>query len=363
MYYAFNPCYNDFIIQSFYVALFAKYQRRINMFSRYPIKKQPQKQAAPSITRLLQQHAISSQQTGTVQAPETKSGHTYHLPPLVLTSSAAKSRQAQPKPSAQKLAPTITKLPPLVLKPSATGSSSEVPSSSLSAETDAAHTSTTDEQALLNTLFDKYEMSRLKDYQNKIIRLEPQLKHFQRHPDWEGSNCHGYTFYEDTAHFIEASEFIDEYSESSSKNVVVFLRGNDIAHSGIIEGTHLRHLLIGIGIIRTQIGPTDTLGYDKRFNLPEDLELLMPYQQLLEIRANMSSMMGNALEHNLFTPDELAFLGDTEQEYETIYNKMHDKIDEFLDNEDYTILNYIQSKSEPRILQIYRRIAQLFFFA
>lgn len=324
------------------------------MFSRYPIKKQPQKQASSPITRLSQQREITSQQTSTVQAPETQSGHTYHLPPLVLTPSGPKSRPALPKPSAQKLAPAVTKLPPLVLKPSATGSSS----GSLSTETDAAHTSTTDEQALLNTLFDKYDMSHLKEYQNKIIRLEPPLELSQRHPDWEGSNCHGYTFYEDTAHFIEASEFTDKYSGSPSKNVAVFLRGNDIAHSGIIEGTYLRHLLIGIGIIKTQIGPADTLGYDKRFNLPEDLELLMPYQELLEIRANISSIMGNALEHNLFTPDELSFLGDMEQEYETIYNKMHDKIDEFLYNEDDIIL-YLQSKSEPRILQIYRRIARL----
>ncbi len=87
----------------------------------------------------------------------------------------------------------------------------------------------------------------------------------------DDSNCHGYTVHGDVRHKLLPAEFLDEVR--GKQNVLVFVANGRIAHSGIFENGTLKHLLKGTGILESEIGD-DTMGYDARFLLPDQLQEL-----------------------------------------------------------------------------------------
>lgn len=93
--------------------------------------------------------------------------------------------------------------------------------------------------------------------------------------DWSESNCHGYTFYQSPGHALDADGFLRILWENPANHklpISLFFRGDTLCHSGRYTGGILTHLLIDIGILETNSDGTETFGYDRRFNLPKDID-------------------------------------------------------------------------------------------
>lgn len=105
--------------------------------------------------------------------------------------------------------------------------------------------------------------------------------------DWSESNCHGYTFYQSPGHALDADAFLKILWEDPANFMLpisLFFQGNRLWHSGRYAGGILTHLLIDIGILKTNSDGTETFGYDRRFNLPEDIEEFSDFFAPIHIR-------------------------------------------------------------------------------
>lgn len=157
--------------------------------------------------------------------------------------------------------------------------------------------------------------------------------------DWEGSNCHGYTYYREPGYSIDADTFLQtlsEYSPDSIPPISLFFRGTELAHSGKYAGGILTHLLIDIGILQTTSDGTETFGYDRRFNLPEDIERFYEFiapinvrnrqlERVIQVTGTFSDRYQEWLKH--FDNDP----GQTEKAFNHIYD-----IKDQLENEPYS---------------------------
>ncbi len=116
---------------------------------------------------------------------------------------------------------------------------------------------------------------RLKDRMPKLFESRHEIIKYWD-DDTDTGNCHGYTIKGDTNTDLLPDELIEKLLPESPApapaTVAIFISGDSIAHSGKIEGNKLIHLLIGIGILKSEIDKTNTAGYTKRFNFPEDMD-------------------------------------------------------------------------------------------
>ncbi|MBL0913110.1 MAG: DUF4157 domain-containing protein [Bacteroidia bacterium] len=97
--------------------------------------------------------------------------------------------------------------------------------------------------------------------------------------DPQDTNCHGYTIHGGIGHELSGEELLEALDEDGDPPpVLVFVRNGQIAHSGILNGDGFTHFLIGVGIVRSQIGDS-TAGYEHRYLLPADREALDEYLQ------------------------------------------------------------------------------------
>jgi hypothetical protein len=83
------------------------------------------------------------------------------------------------------------------------------------------------------------------------------------------SNCHGFSLNNKISMELPLA-----LVQSKPQNVMIFVNGNTIQHSGRIEGSKLIHFLIGVGVVVTTIDGS-TLGYEKRFRLPDEESQLL----------------------------------------------------------------------------------------
>lgn len=207
-------------------------------------------------------------------------------------------------------------------------------------------------------------------YPNEIVQFADRNQYGKLINGWANSNCHGYTFSGKIGESWDGLYFLDRYKAMKPMpKVAVFVRNDEIAHSGMWDGSKLTHLLIGVGVLKTPLSPTDTIGYTGRFNLPDDLgtleALVAPRIEFTVLNRSMRSEMGKALEAGIFTTDELKFLAGGSVD---IYNAMHNKIDDLLDSYeeeddddeiDPRITAYLKKKDEEpgrTLLEIYHRV-------
>lgn len=91
------------------------------------------------------------------------------------------------------------------------------------------------------------------------------------------ANCHGHTMHPGKLAWVDGS-IMEEAVKSGhvTAKCCLFYRGDDLAHSGIIDGGKLVHRLIHVGVLVSEIGGS-TCGYSRRFDLPEDGEALATF--------------------------------------------------------------------------------------
>lgn len=89
------------------------------------------------------------------------------------------------------------------------------------------------------------------------------------------TNNHGYTVTETTNAWIEPSELLE--SIKPEDNVALFIKNGEIEHSARLVSGGMRHMLDYAGLIETYVSLEDKIGYDARFNLPEDRAALERY--------------------------------------------------------------------------------------
>lgn len=138
--------------------------------------------------------------------------------------------------------------------------------------------------------------------------------------DWAESNCHGYTINETSGYALDPSELLDQVGGDS---IAVFVRNGQIGHSGKYEDGTLTHLLIGIGILTTNLGADATAGYDARYNLPDDqdaleAEVIQPQiaaRQRFELEGILDCANGNEVD----TPDGMTIVN-----YDTLGDEAKD---------------------------------------
>lgn len=125
--------------------------------------------------------------------------------------------------------------------------------------------------------------------------------------DWAESNCHGYTINGASGHALDPSELMAGLGADDS--VAIFVGGGRIHHSGRYANGTLTHLLIGIGILQTDIGEGELANYDARYNLPADraalqMEVIQP-QIAAEERFALEGILDFANGHGVATPLEM----------------------------------------------------------
>lgn len=82
----------------------------------------------------------------------------------------------------------------------------------------------------------------------------------------EATNCHGYTVNHAVDNWVDGPNLLGQIGANAS--IAVFVRNDQIAHSGLLDGNQLTHFLINVGIVQSTIAQDNTAGYDARYNLP-----------------------------------------------------------------------------------------------
>lgn len=131
--------------------------------------------------------------------------------------------------------------------------------------------------------------------------------------DPQDTNCHGYTIHRGTGHQLSGEELLEALDgDENPPPVLVFVRDGQIAHSGILNGEGFTHFLIGVGVVRSQIGDSNA-GYEHRYLLPDDREeldeYLQPAQDAAELTARIGSMVSaiyRAMNKDLQGAEELS---------------------------------------------------------
>lgn len=110
----------------------------------------------------------------------------------------------------------------------------------------------------------------------------------EAHPERENNNCHGYTLTGAPAS-LDADEFLSEdIGARLAPNTVVFWNNSSgIAHSGIREGSWIRHYLIGVGILRSNLSVIKGL-YAAMYTLPAQLDELKKRQEASAAKSSLS---------------------------------------------------------------------------
>ncbi len=224
-----------------------------------------------------------------------------------------------------------------------------------------------DELLELNRRLKDLELTALSQHPNEVVQLADCDESGEQINGWAGSNCHGYTFSGSIGKNLGGTEFLDKYkSMGSAPKIAVFVQDGEIAHSGMWDGSILTHLVIGVGILRTPLSPTDTIGYTERFNLPEDLPALdasvAAQIEYSILNTSMRTEMGNALGEGKFIQSELDFFAGRkgvsyENDAQKIYDAMQDKIDALLDDGPETYLTRKDEEPGRTLLSIYHRIS------
>lgn len=88
--------------------------------------------------------------------------------------------------------------------------------------------------------------------------------------DPEATNCHGYTINQAVDNWIYGDQLLSNIPAASTAKIAVFVKGGQVAHSGVYNGNKLTHFLIRVGVVESTIALDDTAGYDARYNLPDD---------------------------------------------------------------------------------------------
>jgi len=104
--------------------------------------------------------------------------------------------------------------------------------------------------------------------------------------DPEETNCHGYTINQEVDHWVYGDQLLAGIGAEAS--VAVFIRNDQIAHSGRYNGDQFTHFLIGVGIVRSTLALANTAGYDARYNLPGDREALDTFLAQAEAAAGIA---------------------------------------------------------------------------
>lgn len=153
----------------------------------------------------------------------------------------------------------------------------------------------------------------------------------------EDSNCHGYTVYSEVGHIIYGGDILDQIGDND--NITIFVKGDEIAHSGRLVGNLLTHFLIGIGIVESPIAEDETAGYDRRFNLPTQrgeldqfLDNVAVEAQFEERRQTVENILGYGMDL------EIEGVSDKYNDYQDFSNAQKD---EFIAN-NLTYINEVR---------------------
>lgn len=118
----------------------------------------------------------------------------------------------------------------------------------------------------------------------------------------QGGNCHGYTATGETHQSISGNALLSQLPDTE---IVIFARDQQIAHSGRFHGGTLTHLLIGVGVLKSDIGQ-DLMGYERRFALPAERQELDDYLEAASVAdaretevSNMVAAVNRALRKGL----------------------------------------------------------------
>lgn len=131
------------------------------------------------------------------------------------------------------------------------------------------------------------------------------------------SNCHGYTVNGKVGNFIDHYNLLEQIGPN--EGIAVFVKNDQIAHSGRLNGQTLTHLLIGVGILESTINDS-TMGYEARYDLPKQRNELDEYLKQVNIKIDAK------LEHE----NNISFM--TKVVYEAANTNGLKKMPDFLDD-------------------------------
>jgi len=108
----------------------------------------------------------------------------------------------------------------------------------------------------------------LKAYARGIWDVDHEIVEPVDTEEYNHANCHGYT---------QTGKHPEESFPSAAigvalregKHIAIFYRGENIAHSGIMDGNDLYHYIKGVGVVFSPNSAEKMFGYDKRYNLPD----------------------------------------------------------------------------------------------